>query len=89
MRLQQMAAVAQARVVWQSDWYAFPPVVAKRHDRQPALELLAHALQTMHQTPAGLELLRALNLTGFAQADPAIFAPIKTLAASVGALLQT
>lgn len=85
MRLQKMAAVSQARVVWRSDWYAFPPVVAKRQDRQPLLNLLVQTLQAMHKTPAGLALLRALNLTGFAQADPAIFDPIKTLAASVGA----
>lgn len=86
MQLQKMAAVAQTKVVWRSDWYAFPPMVSKLNDRNPALLALGIALQNMPADAQGVSLLEALNLTGFARPDAAIFEPIKTLAASVGAL---
>lgn len=84
MQLQKMAAVAQTSVVWRSDWYAFPPIVVKQNDSNPALLALDSALQRMPDDSQGLGLLKALNLNGFAKPDPAIFEPIKTLAASVG-----
>jgi phosphonate transport system substrate-binding protein len=86
MKLQKMAAVAQTQVVWRSDWYAFPPMVAKRNDGNPALLSLSQALQAMPADPQGMSLLKALNLTGFAKPDAAIFEPIKALATSVGAI---
>ena len=86
MQLQKMPAAAQTRVVWRSDWYAFPPMVAKRFDGNPALLALGEALLNMPADPQGMSLLKALNLTGFAVPDAAIFEPIKALAASVGAL---
>lgn len=86
MQLQKMAAVAQTQVVWRSEWYAFPPMVAKLNDRNPALLALGIALQDMPADSQGMSLLKALNLTGFTKPDATIFEPIKTLAASVGAL---
>jgi phosphonate transport system substrate-binding protein len=86
MQLQKMTAVAQTRVVWRSDWYAFPPMVAKRDDSNPVLLNLSQVLQGMPTEPQGMSLLNALNLSGFAKPDALIFEPIKTLAASVGAL---
>lgn len=83
MQLQKMAAVGQTEVLWRSDWYAFPPMVAKRNDNNPALGALGEALQTMAGDVQGASLLRALNLTGFAKPDAALFEPIKALAASV------
>ena len=83
MQLQKMAAVAQTEVLWRSDWYAFPPIVAKRDDSNPALLALAEALQTMATDVQGMILLRALNLTGFAKPDASLFEPIKALASSV------
>jgi phosphonate transport system substrate-binding protein len=83
MQLQKMAAVAQTEVRWRSDWYAFPPIVAKRNDNNPALLALSEALQTMATDGQGTSLLRALNLTGFAKPDATIFEPIKALAYSV------
>lgn len=86
MQLQKMEAVARTQVVWRSDWYAFPPMVCKLNDRNPALSALSSTLQNMPADSQGMSLLKALNLTGFAKPDAAIFEPIKTLAASVGAL---
>ncbi|GAB4216254.1 MAG: phosphate/phosphite/phosphonate ABC transporter substrate-binding protein [Rhodoferax sp.] len=86
MQLQKMAAAAQTQVIWRSDWYAFPPMVAKQSDPNPALLTLGKALQNMSSESEGASLLKALNLTGFAKPDAALFEPIKTLAASVGAL---
>lgn len=85
MQLQKMPAVAQTQVVWRSDWYAFPPLVAKVRDGNSALSRLSEVLQSMSSDPQGASLLKALNLSGFAQPDATLFAPIKTLAASVGA----
>ena len=86
MQLQKMSAAAQTRVIWRSDWYAFPPIVAKRDDSNPAPLNLSRVLQSMPAEPQGLSLLNSLNLSGFAKPDSLIFEPIKTLAASVGAL---
>ena len=83
MQLQKMAAVEQTVVLWRSDWYAFPPMVAKRNDNNPALWALGEALQSMTKDEQGASLLRALNLTGFAKPDAALFEPIKALATSV------
>ncbi len=84
MHLQKMAAVAQTQVVWRSDWYAFPPIVARQDDSNPALALLGSALQAMVLDSQGMSLLKALNLSGFSKSDAAIFEPIKALASSVG-----
>jgi phosphonate transport system substrate-binding protein len=84
MRLQKMSAVAQTEVLWRSDWYAFPPVVSKINDRNPALQKLSRALMNMTSDAQGLTLLSALNLTGFGQANAKIFAPIKALATAFG-----
>lgn len=83
MQLQKMAVVEQTEVLWRSDWYAFPPMVAKRNDNNPALRALGDALQTMTADAQGTSLLRDLNLTGFAKPDAALFMPIKALATSV------
>jgi phosphonate transport system substrate-binding protein len=86
MQLQKMSAAAQTRVIWRSDWYAFPPIVAKLNDKHAALPALGAALQNMPTDAQGMSLLKALNLTGFAKPDASLFEPIKTLAASVGAV---
>jgi len=85
MQLQKMSAVGRTQVVWRSNWYAFPPVVAKHADHGQGLERLALALQSMPADNQGQSLLKALNLSGFAKPDAAIFESIKTLAATVGA----
>jgi phosphonate transport system substrate-binding protein len=86
MQLQKMSAVAATQVVWRSDWYAFPPIVVRHNDANPALAALGMALQNMPADSQGASLLKALNLSGFSKPDAAIFEPIRALAARVGAV---
>lgn len=86
MQLQKMAAVANTQVIWKSDFYAFPPMVARQGDPNPALEGLGRALLTMHDDAQGKELLQALNLNGFSAPAAAQFDSIKALLASVTAV---
>lgn len=80
MRLQGMRAILQTRVLWRSDWYAFPPLVARAADTQTGLSELSQTLQNMSTESQGTELLRALNLSGFAPAYAADFESIRALA---------
>lgn len=86
MRLQGMTAIEQTDVVWQSEYYGFPPLVVHRHRRDGRAQALLGALQGMGGNPDGRDLLRALNLTGFAQADPVLFDSIAALARRYGQL---
>lgn len=86
MQQQKMAVVNATRVIWKSVHYAFPPVVARRENTHPQAARLAAALQAMSHDMQGVELLRALNLTGFAPATPAMYASIHALASGAGAL---
>lgn len=85
MQLQKMASVAKTQVIWKSEFYAFPPVVARQGDRDDAISALGATLLTMHSDRLGQDLLRDLNLTGFTKASPALFDSIKALANSVNA----
>lgn len=86
MQMQKMAAVANTQVIWKSDFYAFPPMVVRQGDQNPALESLGGTLLTMHDDAQGKELLQALNLNGFSTPVPAQFDSIKALLASVTAV---
>lgn len=79
MQLQKMATVAKTQVIWRSDFYGFPPIVVRHDDPNPALALLGQTLLRMHDEPAGQDLLRALNLSGFAMPAPALFDSIRNL----------
>lgn len=85
MQLQKMALVTNTEVIWKSDFYAFPPIVVRQGDRNPALQGLGGALLTMHDDAQGKDLLRALNLNGFSTAAPALFDSIRALVSSVNA----
>jgi phosphonate transport system substrate-binding protein len=85
MQLQKMPLAAKTQVVWKSAYYAFPPVVARLDNAHPKLPKLGQSLMAMQDDLHGLELLRALNLTGFTKATPAMYDSIKKLATSVGA----
>ena len=86
MQLQKMPVVGNTQVIWKSEHYAFPPMVARNSHAHPMLPQLGQVLLAMASDLQGLELLRSLNLTGFAGANPTMYDSIKTLAASVGAL---
>jgi len=79
MHLQKMATVAATQVIWRSDFYGFPPIVVRRDDPNAALALLGQTLLRMHDEPGGQDLLRALNLGGFAKPAPALYDSIRSL----------
>lgn len=83
MKLQNAAATAATEVIWKSDRYGFPPLVARHVDTSSAVEQLARALIGMRDMPNALPLLNALNLDGFVAADPALFDSVRALAAAV------
>jgi len=84
MREQRMAAALRTEVVWKSRLHGFPPIVAKRSTTHPRMDAFEDALLSMPQTPAGRELLKALNLDGFVRGDPSTFDSIRRLASSYG-----
>lgn len=86
MQLQGIESALRTQVVWRSDWYAFPPLVALRSNRNPVLLDFAAVLQNMAAEAKGVSLLRALNLSGFAEPDAQAYEPIRAQAARVGAL---
>lgn len=85
MRQQGMNAVAQTEVVWQSERFGFPPLVSKRGNRHPYRDALRQALFGMDQNSAGLELLTALNLSGFTAGGVHLYDSIRRQARSVAA----
>lgn len=83
MRQQGMSAVSQTEVVWQSERFGFPPLVSKRGNRHPYREALQQALFGMAQDPAGVELLTALNLSGFTPGGAHMYESIRKQARTV------
>lgn len=83
MRAQGMPAVARTEVVWKSEPFGFPPLVTRKGYEHPHMESLRLALLRMSDDKVGRELLASLNLTGFAQEQPALFDGIRRQARSV------
>ncbi len=72
--------VARTRVVWRSDWHAFPPVVVASEAREtPAVLALTQALFEIARTEAGRDVLRLLQLDGFVPPQPGAFDSIAQL----------
>lgn len=72
--------VARTRVVWRSDWHAFPPVVVASEAREtPAVLALTQALFDISRTQAGRDVLRLLQLDGFVPPQPGAFDSIAQL----------
>jgi len=72
--------VARTRVVWRSDWHAFPPVVVASEAREgPVSIALTQALLDISRTEAGREVLRMLQLDGFVRPEADSFDSIARL----------
>lgn len=80
MQSQGMPSIGRTEVVWKSAEFGFPPVVARTGNRSGALAALGTALIRMPGDPVGRDLLKALNLSGFTTATPALFDSIRELA---------
>jgi phosphonate transport system substrate-binding protein len=85
MQLQGLPSVARTEVIWRSTEFGFPPIVTRAGHPATESQALAMALMKMPDDPAGRDLLKALNLSGFASASSAMFDSIRELASQVGA----
>lgn len=61
------------RVVWRSETYGFPPIVAAPGISRGRLKELRQVLLDMHADARGRQLLAKLNLDGFVEASPALY----------------
>lgn len=72
--------VARTRIIWRSDWHAFPPVVVASEAREtPSVTTLTQALFDISRTEAGRDVLRMLQLDGFTAPEPGSFDSIAQL----------
>jgi len=85
MKAQRMPAVDQAEIVWKSEVFGFPPIVAPASARNPRIQSLQASLLEMHKDPDGRRLLDALNLTGFEAGSPSLFDSIARMSAALQA----
>ncbi|GAB4396329.1 MAG: phosphate/phosphite/phosphonate ABC transporter substrate-binding protein [Rhodoferax sp.] len=83
MRRQGMAAAHQTGVIWRSPWYGFPPLVSRLGASDGLIARLTEALLGMHRDDQGQALLDALNLSGFAAPNPALYESIAAMARAV------
>lgn len=83
MSLRGLEAARDTEVIWRSPRYGFPPVVVPARQERTLVRSLHDALVGMPNDPVGRELLAALNLDGFTDAQPALFNSIRELARSV------
>lgn len=68
---------ARTRIIWKSDEYGFPPLVARRSVSDDDFQHLQYVLLRMHRDAAGRRLLAQLNLDGFTAGSDALFARIE------------
>lgn len=68
---------ARTRIVWKSDEYGFPPLVARRSVSESDFQHLQDVLLRMNRDPVGRKLLAQLNLDGFTAGSDALFASIE------------
>jgi phosphonate transport system substrate-binding protein len=74
MREREPDLVAKTRIVFRSESFGFPPIVALEAFRElPATEALAEALLGMTSDRLGREILSILKLDGFSQARPGLY----------------
>ena len=69
----------KTRVVARSEWLGFPPVCSRRDQRDTSLlQSFRNALFRFSTTEGGSDVLRLLQLDGFAEADPSLYDGILT-----------
>jgi phosphonate transport system substrate-binding protein len=83
MKLQKMTAALQTEVIWRSGPHGFPPIVAPSGRTSPSMMTLSRTLQAMPADPAGMALLKALNLDGFVKGQVGWYDSIRQLARRV------
>ena len=78
--------VAKTRIVWQSEAFGFPPIVAVHNVSKADFEAFQKALFKMTDDPAGLALLGKLNLDGFVAGTPGLYEGVKQMMRDLGDL---
>lgn len=77
---------ARTRIVWKSEEFGFPPIVADQRVGQEDFEAFQKALFGMGDDPAGRALLAKLNLDGFIAGSPELYAGVATMMRDLGEL---
>lgn len=78
--------VARTRIVWTSEPFGFPPIVAYRNVSHADFDAFQNALFKMQDDPAGRVLLGKLNLDGFVAGSPQLFDGVAAMMRDLGEL---
>lgn len=77
---------ARTRIVWKSEEFGFPPIVADQRVGDEDFEAFQKALFGMGNDPAGRALLAKLNLDGFIAGSPELYAGVAAMMRDLGEL---
>jgi len=86
MKKELPGSTDNTRVAWKSPKYGFPPIVARADLPEERFASLQDAFVTMTDNQAGRDLLRKLNLDGFARESPHVFDSVQANLKLVGDL---
>lgn len=78
--------VARTRIVWKSEEFGFPPIVAYHGVSHEDFNTFQKALFGMGEDPAGRALLAKLNLDGFVAGSPELYAGVAAMMRELGEL---
>ena len=78
--------VAKTRIVWKSEPFGFPPIVADHSIASADFVAFQNALFRMKDDPAGRALLNKLNLDGFAAGTPSLYDGVADMMRDLGDL---
>ena len=78
--------VARTRIVWTSEAFGFPPIVADRNVAQADFAAFQAVLFKMQDDPAGRALLAKLNLDGFVAGTPSLYKNVIDMMRELGDL---
>jgi phosphonate transport system substrate-binding protein len=73
------ALTSKTRVVWRSDWFGFPPIVASHATPAGLRETFSRALFAMAEDPEGLGVLASLELDGFGPVPVDLYDSVRRL----------
>lgn len=78
--------VAKTRIVWKSEPFGFPPIVADHSIASADFVAFQNALFRMKDDPAGRALLNKLNLDGFVAGTPSLYDGVADMMRDLGDL---
>lgn len=78
--------VARTRIVWTSEPFGFPPIVADHEVSRADFDAFQNALFRMKDDPAGRALLDKLNLDGFVEGAPKLYDGVAEMMRNLGDL---